>query len=156
MVSVSVRPRLVGIGREGPAKGSGPVLTLFFIPFSYILDETVIRPGGAVCPLSCLTAEQRKGPLCAPAREAQIPQTGDAGRSRQGPALDARQGPALDGRQGFNEKAQDLLLGQLLILERIMASKGLSSLPFPKQKGPPTSSLSYSLCNLQDDHSQGF
>lgn len=28
MVSVSVRPRLVGIGREGPAKGSGPHLTL--------------------------------------------------------------------------------------------------------------------------------
>lgn len=63
MVSVSVRPRLVGIGREGPTKGSGPHLTLFFITFSYIFDEAVIRSGGAVCPLSCLTAEQRKGPL---------------------------------------------------------------------------------------------
>lgn len=36
MVSVSVRPRLVGIGREGPTKGSGPHPTLFFITFSYM------------------------------------------------------------------------------------------------------------------------
>ena len=99
------------------------------------------------------------GILRGPAVDARRGPALDAGQgpaldTRQKSALDARQGPALDARQRLNEKAQDLLQGQLLILECIMASKGLSSLPFPKQKGTPTPSLNYSLCNLPDDQTR--
>lgn len=54
MFSVSVKPRLVGIEREGPMVGSGPHLILLFTPFSHFLDEAVITTGVGVSCNPCL------------------------------------------------------------------------------------------------------